>query len=80
MTAPEELLTREEMREALDDPTSPYYLEAIDRTTVLRAQVTLDRPLEVAFALAHRLQHEDRELGGRTLAARTARGERRRVL
>jgi hypothetical protein len=70
------LLTGAEMREALDDPTSPYYLEDDDRRAVLRDQVRHGRPIAEAIAGAHLYQHYARaERGTRPLAVRTERGD-----
>jgi hypothetical protein len=69
------LLTEAEMREAIEDETSPYYLDDRAARTIALAVAT-GIPAEVAFAVEYGFQHIGRVGGRRPLADRMARWTR----
>jgi hypothetical protein len=69
-----ELLTDAEIREALEDPASPYFLEGWQARTALKVQAEFGFTLERAVAGSFAHQHEMRAEGRFPLAGRVAEG------
>lgn len=60
----EQLLTDAEMREAINDPNSQYYFDALDMRQILN-RLTYGVPLHQAVAMQHRVLHRCRDDLGR---------------